>query len=153
MILLRHIGQIDRYSQRVKDIMWLKTFADPSVRIVQLRIAAIVGIFAVAPFWAQHGFGICIFHEMTGLECPLCGMTRAFYAISHGHFGQAIHLNALSLVLYFSLAVLLMRDSLQLLAGVRIPTPALLRRQRPVVYLTISFLVLTAYSIARNVSG
>jgi Protein of unknown function (DUF2752) len=129
----------------------LITWASHTYRLIHLRIVFIVGIFAVAPFWAQHRFGICIFHKMTGLECPLCGMTRAFYAISHGHFAQAIHFNAFSLALYFLLVGLLLRDSLQLLAGIRIPIPALLRRQEPSVYLFLSFFVATAYVIARNI--
>ena len=121
--------------------------------VTTLRIALLAGIFAVAPFWTHHGFGICIFHKLTGLECPLCGMTRAFYAISHGHFAQAINFNALSLALYFCLAALLLRDSLQLFAGVRIPIPALLKRQAPFVYISICFFIGTAYFIARNVGA
>lgn len=131
----------------------MKSLANHTYRIIQLRIVFVVGVFAVAPFWAQHGFGICIFHKMTGLECPLCGMTRAFYAISHGHFSQAIHLNAFSLALYFFLAGLLLRDSLQLLAGIRIPIPAPLSRHEPFIYLFFSFFVATAYVIARNVGA
>lgn len=30
-------------------------------------------------------FKICIFHEITGLYCPGCGGTRAFFALLHGH--------------------------------------------------------------------
>lgn len=26
----------------------------------------------------------CAFHQLFGLECPMCGMTRAFSALSHG---------------------------------------------------------------------
>jgi uncharacterized membrane protein len=121
--------------------------------VVKLRIAFIAGIFAVAPFWADQGFGICILHKLTGLECPLCGMTRAFYAISHGHFTQAVHFNALSLALYFCLAVLLLHDSLQLLTGVRIPILALLKRQEPLFYISVCFFIGTAYFIARNVGA
>ena len=43
---------------------------------------------------------ICLFHAVTGLQCPGCGMTRAFCAISHGQFAYAWRLNPLSFHLY-----------------------------------------------------
>lgn len=36
---------------------------------------------------------ICPFHALTGLYCPGCGGTRAFYAFIHGHFIQSFCLN------------------------------------------------------------
>jgi hypothetical protein len=41
----------------------------------------------------------CQFRRLTGLQCPGCGMTRATYAVLHGHFGQAFGLNPLGMVL------------------------------------------------------
>lgn len=39
---------------------------------------------------------LCAYRWLTGKPCPLCGMTHALLAIFHGHFGQALHCNALS---------------------------------------------------------
>jgi hypothetical protein len=39
---------------------------------------------------------VCPFRRLTGLPCPLCGMTRALCAIGHGHFRSAVELNAVS---------------------------------------------------------
>ena len=133
--------------------MWLRRLVVPSSRILQLRIGLLIGIFAVAPFWAERGVGICLFHKLTGLECPICGMTRAFQAISHGQFIQALNFNALSLAIYFFLVGLLFHDSLLLLIGTRIPIPAFLRRQRLYTYLFLFFIILIIYAIARNVSA
>lgn len=36
----------------------------------------------------------CLFHDITGLPCSLCGGTRAARAIMQGNFSQALHLNA-----------------------------------------------------------
>ena len=36
------------------------------------------------------------------LDCPLCGMTRAFLAITRGEFGKALSLNKGSIALYAS---------------------------------------------------
>lgn len=37
----------------------------------------------------------CSFFSITGLYCPGCGMTRSFYAIVNGHFGEAFLYNPL----------------------------------------------------------
>ena len=43
-----------------------------------------------------HGFyPVCEFHELTGLNCPGCGGTRAAYQLLHGHILRALHDNAL----------------------------------------------------------
>ena len=41
---------------------------------------------------------LCPLHAMTGLNCPLCGATRATYALLHGDLITALHDNALYLV-------------------------------------------------------
>jgi hypothetical protein len=42
-----------------------------------------------------HFYPICVFHELTGLECPGCGGSRALYAVLHGRILDALHCNAL----------------------------------------------------------
>jgi hypothetical protein len=39
---------------------------------------------------------LCGFYWMTGRPCPLCGMTRALFALGKGHWSDAIHFHALS---------------------------------------------------------
>ena len=44
----------------------------------------------------EHSFyPICVFHALTGWQCPGCGGTRALYQLLHLHLGQALHHNAL----------------------------------------------------------
>ena len=47
----------------------------------------------------------CQFHQLTGLNCPGCGMTRAAYALLHGEFLTALHDNALFVFALATLAV------------------------------------------------
>jgi len=48
---------------------------------------------------STHGFyPACLFHQLTGLNCPGCGSTRALYALLHGHFQAAWRDNALFMV-------------------------------------------------------
>ena len=48
---------------------------------------------------------VCQFHQLTGLNCPGCGMTRALYALVHGNFAVAIRDNARFVALLAALAV------------------------------------------------
>lgn len=37
----------------------------------------------------------CVFHALTGLDCPGCGTTRALHHLLHGRIGDAFAMNAL----------------------------------------------------------
>ena len=51
-------------------------------------------LYTFAP--SEHSFyPRCIFHALTGWQCPGCGGTRALYHLLHFHLGEAIHYNAL----------------------------------------------------------
>lgn len=39
-------------------------------------------------------YPVCMFHRLTGLECPGCGGLRAMHQLLHGHLVAAFHLNA-----------------------------------------------------------
>ena len=43
-------------------------------------------------------FPQCIFHNLTGLQCPSCGNQRALYALLHGDFLTAARYNLLFFV-------------------------------------------------------
>ena len=54
---------------------------------------------------AKHGFyPICLFHSLTGWNCPGCGATRAAYQLLHGHLLRALHDNALFILTLAALA-------------------------------------------------
>ncbi len=40
----------------------------------------------------------CVFHSLTGLQCPGCGTTRALHHLLHGDIVGAFHLNAMLFV-------------------------------------------------------
>lgn len=65
----------------------------------KLRAAASVLLFAVLWYGsvpAEPGVRLCAFHWLTGRPCPLCGLTRALFALAKGRFAEALHFNALS---------------------------------------------------------
>jgi hypothetical protein len=68
------------------------------------------GLLLALLWWAtppaEPEFRACPFYWLTGLSCPLCGLTRGVCAIAKGHWSQAIQFNALSplgFILLFSL--------------------------------------------------
>jgi len=77
-----------------------KIAAPPSLAFftVVVLVVAVLGSGAVLFFFdpAKHGFyPICLFHSLTGLNCPGCGATRAAYQLMHGHLLRALQDNAL----------------------------------------------------------
>ena len=56
----------------------------------------------------DHVQEVCIFHALTGLPCPLCGLTRSFVSLSHGHLLQAFLWHPAGPILFFlAVAILL----------------------------------------------
>ena len=69
-----------------------------------------VAATVIAFFLYQNGprcawYPGCLFHRLTGLACPGCGMTRATYAALHGRFGEALRFNPLGMIVLPALGV------------------------------------------------
>ena len=58
----------------------------------------------------------CMFHRITGLHCPGCGMTRASHALLHGEVATALRFNPLGMIL---LPMALVGVGFELVAWVR----------------------------------
>jgi Protein of unknown function (DUF2752) len=63
------------------------------------RMAA--GVTVLAVLWsftppAEPHVRLCGFYWLTGHPCPLCGMTRALFALAKGHWSEALRFHALS---------------------------------------------------------
>ena len=61
--------------------------------------AALLGLGAVGWFYYRFDpeqtvwMPQCLFHRLTGWNCPACGAQRAFYHLLHGHFVAAFRFN------------------------------------------------------------
>ena len=70
-----------------------------------MRIAslAVCSVFLVAGVWVLYTFPPattpfyprCTFRQLSGFDCPGCGITRALHALLHGRIGEAFRLNAM----------------------------------------------------------
>jgi len=70
-----------------------------TARITYARVAIALSVFTVLWYFtppADPSVRLCGFHWLTGKDCPLCGITRAMFALAKGHWSQAISFNALS---------------------------------------------------------
>jgi len=75
--------------------MALKLFAGVVAGGTLLSVGAVLYFFNPS----KYGFyPVCEFHELTGLNCPGCGGTRAFYQLLHGHVLRAMQDNALAVL-------------------------------------------------------
>jgi Protein of unknown function (DUF2752) len=79
-------GQIDH------ELIWL------SVSLVSLGLAA--AWLTIGLPWPR-----CVFHEITGLPCVSCGMTRCGIQFFHGHFLAALKWNPLVFALLCGVTV------------------------------------------------
>lgn len=105
-------------------------------------VAATAGAWVVYTFppAGNHWYPQCVFHAITGLDCPGCGSTRALYQLLHGNVRAAWHLNPMLFLLMFVA-----------LCGM----PSALRGQRPGFvgkpwFAWSAFFVLTGWWIVRN---
>lgn len=85
----------------------------------------------------------CVFHRVTGLDCPGCGSLRALHALLHGDFAVALHFNAF---LVLSLPVL---ATLGLRLAVRKMRTEPATPFRP-VWLWLYFAAFVTFGIVRN---
>jgi hypothetical protein len=60
-------------------------------------LSASLASLAMAVVWFTLGlpWPVCIFHELTGLPCVTCGMTRCAIQFFHGHLLAALKWNPL----------------------------------------------------------
>jgi Protein of unknown function (DUF2752) len=65
----------------------------------RIRATAALVLFGALWFFsvpAEPAVRLGGFHWLTGRPCPLCGMTRAMFALAKGHWADAVHFNALA---------------------------------------------------------
>lgn len=67
--------------------------------VVGVHVAAGTYFHFVNPYETQV-FPECVWHQLTGLQCPTCGGTRALYSILSGDIWRSFVMNPLLLASY-----------------------------------------------------
>ena len=111
--------------------------------IIVAAAAFTVYVYFSNPF--EGGVTLCVFHALTGLDCPGCGMTRAAWLLMHGHPIQSLAQNPFLFVIFVAAYM-----------GVAELSPHLIVRQLPQLripnwVLIVLSVALFVFTIARNV--
>jgi Protein of unknown function (DUF2752) len=90
------------------------SLALPRVRERDLRLGAgaLLGTAAVWSALPVHPPLGCPLRSLTGIPCPLCGMTRACVAAVHGHLTASLSYNPAGILVVVAAVVLAVRPSL-----------------------------------------
>ena len=111
------------------------------------------GIGAVIFFYHRNPFEehltICMFHTLTGLHCPGCGMTRAAWLLLHGQIGASLRMNPFFIPLMVLLGWMAVANGLPYLGFRSFLPPLRLRAWHAIAALAI----LIVFSIVRNIPG
>lgn len=96
---------------------------------------------------ARLPFTVCLFHNLTGLPCPGCGMTRGFVAMGHGRIAEAWTANPFSPFVFVAACVYVVWF-LGCAVGLRIRAPGIPRRLVLAFCVLVGTLVLTWWGVA-----
>ena len=75
--------------------------------LVGVAVAAVCAVSLAVDPAASRFVPKCLFHQLTGWQCPGCGSQRMLHALLHGDIAAAWHHNAVLLLLLPLLAPLL----------------------------------------------
>jgi hypothetical protein len=79
-----------------------------ATRDARIGAAAMLGLAVAWPRLPVHPPLACPLRTLTGVPCPLCGMTRAVVAAMHGHLLESLRFNPAGILVILLAIALLM---------------------------------------------
>ncbi|WP_148223406.1 DUF2752 domain-containing protein [Segniliparus rotundus] len=92
------------------------------VAVGALGLAACVGMWFAHPETPGGPIPPCPLRQLFGIDCPGCGGSRMMWYFMHGDVPQALHYNAVALVIVLALAYAWFTWLMQRWRGVKLPT-------------------------------
>jgi len=94
----------------------------PEPAMVAGGLSVLGASYVLPAFWSRGVTPIppCLFHQITGQPCPMCGATRSFVALAHADFGKAVYLYPLAPLMFLAMLIGLGYGGWVMLTGRRI---------------------------------
>jgi hypothetical protein len=83
-----------------------------NARTARLVAAGLAGAAAIWPLTPVHPPLACPLRSMTGIPCPLCGLTRACVAAAHGDLIGSLRFNPAGIFVLLAAIAVVVRPSL-----------------------------------------
>lgn len=83
--------------------------------------------------------GMCLSHELLGVDCPFCGMTRSFVALAHGDLGASLSWHPAGPLMFAAMIVVV---AAVLVVAVRRTQPLVERKRFLFAFQTVALLCL-----------
>ena len=107
----------------------------PKFNVSSIRKEDIEGIIAsgalitsaILPHGQVDSLNLCPWYHLTGRQCPFCGMTRGFVAMTHIDFQAAIDFNLGTPLVYIAFVYFSLRSIIPKIVGgkeIQMPKPA-----------------------------
>ncbi|PKO14504.1 hypothetical protein CVU37_14450 [candidate division BRC1 bacterium HGW-BRC1-1] len=116
-------------------------------RLAALAALSVLVVAAALDFFGltnQRIISTCPMLHLTGLPCPLCGMTRAFAALSAGRVAQAVSFNFAAPALFLAVVAWGVLGAAQWMSARPVLDRIWRRAGRPIVY-TLGVVVAVAW--------
>ena len=81
---------------------------------------------AILPHGEVDSLNLCPWYHLTGHQCPFCGMTRGFVAITHFDLKSALDFNLGTPLIYLAFVYLALRSLVPLISDIKefiVPKP------------------------------
>lgn len=108
-------------------------------------LAGLLLIYLLPDPFINHGHSLCIHYQITGIECPFCGFTRAIHSLMYFNIPDAIRYNFAIIPLF----ILLLNDILRRLTKITIFS---LSNNYLLIITAGTLLVLYIFRIAKGIS-
>lgn len=97
----------------------------PARRLLLLTPAVVLAAATLLPMGWESPVPLCLVQGLTGLDCPGCGMTRAFLFIGHGHFAAAAAMHPASIPAFLIVAGMALTGIVRIVRNRPLEPPAM----------------------------
>lgn len=97
--------------------MVLEPFTDQNrIRWAMLGLCLSILVALLYRAWWGGAIGVpCLIKSLTGIPCPMCGMTRSLTALLQGNVSQSTSFHGLGILFLMTLLLVLLKVTLELL--------------------------------------